>query len=129
MTNFNQRTNDQAAHASSLEQSQLAAGGASLINAQAAAAYTLQSTDVSQYLRLNNAGAVALTVPPNSAVPIAIGDEIPFEQAGAGIVTVAAGAGVTVNSRGGIMTTAGQFAVAMLKKVGPDTWTLTGDLA
>jgi hypothetical protein len=129
MSNFNQRTNDLAAHATALETSQQSGSGASLINPQTGASYQLKATDASQYLRLTNAGAMQLVVPPNSAVPIAIGDEFPFEQSGAGIVTVTAGAGVTINSRGGVMTTAGQFAVGMLKKTGPDTFTLTGDLA
>jgi hypothetical protein len=35
---------------------------------------------------------------------------------------------VTINSRGADLTLAGQYSVAALKKVGADTWTLTGDL-
>jgi hypothetical protein len=45
-------------------------------------------------------------------------------------VTVVAGAGVTINSRGAALATAGQFAVAGLKKVdAADTYTFTGDVA
>jgi hypothetical protein len=84
---------------------------------------------IKQYVTgFTNAGAVAFTI-PNLAFPI--GTTLEFEQAGLGIVTVSpvGGSGVVINSRGGIFTTAGQFAVAALKKVGATTWTLTGDLA
>jgi len=53
---------------------------------------------------------------------------IEIEQAGAGTLSVVAGAGVTINSRGGDLVLAGQYAVAALKKVATDSWTLTGDL-
>jgi hypothetical protein len=61
-------------------------------------------------------------------VAFPIGTVIEVEQGGAGAVTIAPGAGVTVNSRGGDLTLAGQYAVAALKKVAADSWTLTGDL-
>lgn len=93
------------------------------------ASYSLITSDANSYLRFTSATDVVLTVPPNSANPIDIGTVVAIEQAGTGKVTVAAGAGVTVNCRGGAVATAGQYAVAQLKKVDTDVWTLLGDVA
>jgi hypothetical protein len=63
-----------------------------------------------------------------TAVAFPINTVIEFEQAGAGALSVAAGAGVTINSRATDLTLAGQYAVAFVKKVATDTWTMNGDL-
>jgi hypothetical protein len=81
------------------------------------------------YLRFTNAAAVTFTIPPEASVNFGIGTVIAFEQAGAGVVTLTPGAGVTINSRGGALGTAGQFAVGQIKKVGADVWTAIGDVA
>ena len=98
------------------------------VNSQAGTAYTAVLADAQAYVRFTSASAVTCTVPASSAVAFPIGTVIEVEQAGAGAVTIAPGAGVTVNSRGGDLTLAGQYAVAALKKVAADSWTLTGDL-
>jgi hypothetical protein len=98
------------------------------VTTQAGTAYTAVAGDANSYIRFTNGGTITFTIPPNSSVAYAIGTEITFEQAGAGLLSVAAGAGVTINSRAGDLTLAGQYAVAAMKKVGTDTWTLTGDL-
>lgn len=104
------------------------ARGATSINAQTGTTYTLVLSDAEKYITLSNAGTITLTVPPNSSVAFPVGTRIEIEQTGAGAVTVAAGSGVTVNSRGSDLTLAGQYAVAVLVKRATDTWTLTGDL-
>lgn len=93
--------------------------------------YTATIDDANAYLPFNAAGAVVLTFPPNSAVPFPLGTRMIVEQVGAAAATVtfAAGAGVTVNSRGALVTTAGQFAIAQAVKRDTDVWTITGDLA
>ena len=98
------------------------------VRVQGGTAYTAAADDGGAYIRFTNGAATALTVPPNSAVGFAVGTVIEIEQAGAGALSVVAGAGVTINSRGGDMVLAGQYAVAALKKVAADSWTLTGDL-
>lgn len=89
-------------------------------------AYTFQASDAAAYVRFTSATAVTATVPPDAAtVPsFDIGKEITFEQAGAGAVTVVAGAGVTIHAAGSFSTSA-QYDVVTLKKVGADTWTLS----
>jgi hypothetical protein len=98
------------------------------VTTQAGTSYTGVLGDANKYIRFTNAAAVGFTIPPNSAVAYPVGTVIEMEQAGAGALTVVAGAGVTINSRGADLTLAGQFAVAALKKVATDTWTLAGDL-
>lgn len=99
------------------------------INAQTGTTYTLALTDAYGAVSLSNASAITLTVPPESSVAFDTGTFIEFHQAGAGAVTVAAGSGVTVNSRSSRTATTGQYAAAGLRKTGSDEWLLLGDLA
>jgi len=57
------------------------------------------------------------------------GDQIIVEQEGTGKVTIVQGAGVTINSNGGLIATSGQYAVVALIHDGSDIWTLAGDRA
>jgi hypothetical protein len=98
-------------------------------NSQTGTSYTLVLTDAGKRVSLSNATAITLTVPPNSSVAFAVDDEIEITQDGAGQVTIAPGAGVTINSYGAKTKLAGQYAGASLKKTGTDTWLLIGNLA
>lgn len=118
---------DRTATAASATAAQAAATVA--IDAQASTAYTLAAADQNAVVRLTNAAAVTLTIPTNATVPLAIGCFVEIHQAGAGVVTITPAAGVTVQARGGLSHTAGQYALAGLRKVATDTWVLTGDLA
>ena len=95
---------------------------------QAGTAYTAALGDAGAYIQFTNAAAIAFTIPPNSAVAFAIGTVITVEQNGAGVVTLTAGAGVTLRSRGSLVATAGQYAVVQVKKVTSDIWTIIGDV-
>lgn len=97
------------------------------LNAQSGTTYTLVLADASKYVRLNNAAAITMTVPPNSSVAFPTGTQIVLRQVGAGQVTVAAGAGVTVNTSQTLKLRA-QHSTASLIKVGTDEWDLAGDL-
>lgn len=99
-----------------------------VFNVQSGAAYTLVLTDQGKTVSLTNAGAVTVTVPPNSSVAFPVGAVVLLRQFG-GTVTVAPGVGVTVDSRGELMSLAGARAWATLVKVGTDAWDLFGDLA
>jgi hypothetical protein len=102
-------------------------GGA--IVTDATTARTLELTDAGDYVDLTSASAVTVTVPPNASVAFPAGTTITLEQAGAGQVTVAAGAGVTVNvAATHLRKTAGQYAVVSLTKKAADVWTLYGNL-
>jgi Major tropism determinant N-terminal domain len=82
------------------------------------------------YIQFTNAAAIAFTIPPNASVAFPIGTTIAVEQTTAGgIITLTPGAGVTLNSRGALLATAGQYAVAQVKKVATNTWTVIGDVA
>jgi|SRR5579884_1764407 len=103
-----------------------------VVSIQAAASYTAQLTDRSNYTRFTNNSSVSFVIPASSpAATWQVGDELLFEQAGSGTVTPTGGTGVTISCRGTAVATAGQYAVAMLKCValGPDVWILTGDVA
>lgn len=106
----------------------LASIAANTVSSQTGTAYTAVLGDADTYIRFSNASAITFTIPPNSSVAFQVGTVIEIEQAGAGALSVAAGSGVTINSRAADLTLAGQYAVAFLKKVATDTWTLNGDL-
>jgi hypothetical protein len=94
----------------------------------ATAARTLVLTDAQKYIRCTNAGAMAVTIPPQSDVAWPADTEIIVEQAGAGQVTIAAGVGVTIRNRADMtLKSAAQYAVLTLKRVGADEWVLSGD--
>lgn len=96
---------------------------------QSGTSYTAVLGDAYGYIQFTNAAAVAFTIPPNSSVAFAVGTVITVEQNGAGTITLTPDTGVTLNSRAALLDTAGQYAVAQLKKVATNTWTVIGDVA
>lgn len=66
-------------------------------NAQTGTTYTLQASDALGFVTCNNAGAITVTVPPSV---FSAGQQINVQQIGAGQVTFAQGAGVTITSTG-----------------------------
>jgi hypothetical protein len=97
-------------------------------NAQTGTTYTLVLTDAGKLVTLNNGSAIALTVPTNASVAFDIGDQINLLQLGAGQVTVAGDAGVTVGSEGTKLKLKDQYAIGTLVKTDTDTWVLVGNL-
>jgi hypothetical protein len=75
---------------------------------------------------INSASAVTATIPPHASVPMMTGVNIRFRQTGAGTVTVAPGAGVTLQSALGLRTRA-QYSVINLQKTAINTWAVWGD--
>lgn len=105
-------------------------GGSSVsVTQQTGTSYTFDIDDANSVVEFDNASAITVTIPPNSLVAFPVGTFIEIHQADAGTVTVAAGSGVTLLSRGSLVDLAGQEAVAGLRKVATDTWRLTGDIA
>lgn len=78
---------------------------------QTGTTYTLVAGDVGEYVTLDNASAITLTV-PNSV--FSAGDQVNLVQLGAGQVTITAGSGVTLRSQGSKLKMKGQYAVATL---------------
>jgi hypothetical protein len=70
-------------------------------NTQTGTSYTLVIGDLSDIVTLNNAAAITLTVPPSV---FSANDQIHIVQYGAGQVTFAQGAGVTILSTGATTT-------------------------
>lgn len=91
--------------------------------------YTLTIGDAGGLVEVNSASASTLTVPPNSSAAFPVGTTVAVRQYGAGQVAVAAGAGVTIRSRGAALQLAGQYAEATLTKRATDEWVLSGDVA
>lgn len=94
---------------------------------QAGTAYTLALADMGTVVESNNAAAVTLTVPTDAAVAFPIGTVIQVVQYGAGTVTIA-GAGVTLDSRGGALRTSARYGVVSLRKRAVNEWVVSGDL-
>lgn len=100
------------------------------INDQTGTAYTAVLTDAGRKVRMNNGGANAVTIPPNSSVAFPIGATIAVRQVGAGKTTLTPGSGVTFNVPAGYTAAAGRLgSELMLHKVATDTWDVTGDLS
>jgi hypothetical protein len=100
----------------------------STINAQTGTTYTLALADAGVIVALANAAAITVTVPPNSSVAFPIGTTIELIQDGAGLVTVAAGAGVTIKNAGRLKLNGQDYAATLVKRA-TDTWNLIGGVA
>lgn len=86
-------------------------------------AYVPDSDDVFKWVRLNNASAITVTINAASSQGWNTNDVLYFYQLGAGAVTVAAGAGVTLN---GVLTTTAQYQGIACINVGNDVWDVVG---
>lgn len=95
-------------------------------NTQTGTTYTLVAGDVGEYVTLNNASPITLTVP--DAV-FSTGDTVNLVQLGAGQVTIAAGSGVTLNSEGSKLKLKGQYAVATILFTSASTAVVLGNLS
>lgn len=98
------------------------------VNAQTGTTYTLVLTDAGNLVTMSNAGAITATVPPNSSVAFPVNTQIDLVALGAGQVTMAQGAGVTINSEDAKKKLLKQYSAATLVKTATDVWLLTGSL-
>lgn len=98
------------------------------LNAQTGTSYTTVLADDGKLITLDNGSAITLTIPPNGTVAYGIGTQINIMQLGAGQVTIAPGAGVTIRSAGSKLKTSAQYAVATCVKIATDTWVAVGNL-
>lgn len=92
-------------------------------NAQTGTTYTFVLTDTTKTVTANNAAASAYTVPPQSSVVWEAYTVLRILNLGAGVVTLTAGAGVTLT---GTITVA-QYASATLTRTGSNAWTISGN--
>ena len=104
-------------------------GNQSVENAQTGTTYTLVLTDAGKMVTCSNASSITLTVPANADVAFPVNTRIDLLQYGAGQVTVAAGSGVTIYSKGSALKLSAQYAGATLWKKATNTWVLVGDIS
>jgi cytoskeletal protein RodZ len=95
---------------------------------QTGATYTFVLGDSGTVVEGNSASAQTFTVPPNASVAFAVGASIVVRQYGAGQITMAPGAAVTLRSRGAALKTAGQYAELVATKRATDEWVISGDV-
>jgi len=98
-------------------------------NAQTGTTYTLVAADLGKLVTLSNASGITLTVPPSV---FAAGNIINIQQLGAGQVTLAQGAGVTITSTGATVSApklSKQYAAATIICTASNTFTVIGNLA
>ena len=93
-----------------------------------AANHTLERVDATLMLEFDSPNPLTLTIPPNSTVPFVIGTVIPVRRRGAGTVTIAPGAGVTIEAPNNNVNIATRHGMAILIKRGTNTWALEGRL-
>lgn len=104
--------------------------GTRAISTQAGAAYefVLADAGIDKMVAFTSAAAVTATVPTNAETAIPVGSSILISQLGAGQVTVVGDPGVTIHGVPSL-TTAEQYALAELLKIGADEWLFFGRLA
>lgn len=89
---------------------------------------TLALLDANKMIRVGLSSSVAL--PSNTSLAYPIGTNLHFMQTTADRVTLAAGAGATVNSSiGATIATRAQWSVATAIKIDTDAWIVFGDVA
>jgi hypothetical protein len=95
-----------------------------------ATSHTLTLVDAGCILETTGSSAVTVTIPATTIAPFEIGTLINVTQVGAGVATVAAAAGVSLNGVvGGSVALDGQWAGAALTKRGAEAWVIQGALA
>lgn len=80
-------------------------------NAQVGTTYTLVASDASKTVTCTNGSAITVTVPAST---FSARQVVTIIQYGAGQVTLSAGGGMTLRSRGSQLKTAGQYSVVSL---------------
>lgn len=98
-------------------------------NAQTGATYTLVAGDLNKFVTCSNAGAITVTIPPSV---FSSGNMINVQQIGAGQVTFAQGAGVTITSNGATASAPKlrvQYSACTIICTNTNTFTIIGDIA
>jgi hypothetical protein len=98
-------------------------------DAETGTTYTLVAGNLNQLVTLNNASPITLTVPPSV---FSAGDVINIAQIGAGQVTLAQGAGVTITSTGATSSAPklrAQYSAASIVCTTSNTFLTIGDIS
>ena len=98
-------------------------------NAQTGTTYTLVAADLGKWVTASNASSITVTIPPSV---FSAGNIINLQQIGAGQVTFAQGAGVTITSTGATASAPKinkQYSACTIVCTASNTFTIVGDLA
>lgn len=95
-------------------------------NNQTGTTYTFVLADTGKTVTASNASASTYTIPPQSSVAWASGATLTVRNLGAGVVTFAGGAGVTLTNSA---QTLAQYTSAKLIRTGSDAWTVVPESA
>jgi cyanophycinase-like exopeptidase len=90
-------------------------------NNQTGTTYTFALSDIGKTVTANNAGASTYTIPPTASVTWPSNTTLRVVNLGAGVVTFAAGAGVTVTNT---TATLAQYQAVELVRTGLNAWTV-----
>lgn len=93
-------------------------------NAQTGTTYTFVLADVGKTVTASNANPQTYTIPPQASIVWLANTTLNVLNLGAGVVTFAAGAGVTVTNTAQTLT---QYQSARLVRTASDAWTVTPD--
>jgi len=103
------------------------------VSTESGATYTVDNDDLYQVLiQTSNAGTKTVTIAPDSTLTAAlVGSAITFINTGAGLLTFAAGSGVTITSAGAVSAapTLATHKVAQCVRVAANTWRIFGGIA
>ena len=95
--------------------------------------YTIDNDDLYQvFIQLSAAGTKTVTIAPDSTLTQAVvGSAVTFCNTGAGLLTFAAGSGVTITSAGAVSAapTLAQHKVAQCVRISANTWRIYGSIA
>lgn len=98
------------------------------VNAQTGTAYTLVLADAGKCVEMSNALSNALTIPPNSSVPFAVGTTLLVRQMSTGVTSLVAGAGVTIRTPRALALFS-QYSMISLHQRATDEWCIEGNLS
>jgi hypothetical protein len=103
------------------------------VSQETGASYTVDNADLYQVLiQTSNAGTKTVTIAPDSTLTQAVvGSAITVINTGAGLLTFAAGSGVTITSAGAVSAapTLATHKVAQCVRVSANTWRIFGGIA
>ena len=103
------------------------------ISTESGATYTVDNDDLYQVMiQTSNAGTKTVTIAPDSTLTAAlVGSVITIINVGAGLLTFAQGAGVTITSAGATSAapTLATHKVAQCVRVAANTWRIYGGIA
>ena len=95
-----------------------------------ATSHTLEAVDLGSILETTGSSAVTVTIPTDSTVSFETGTLINVTQIGAGVATVRAAAGVSLNGiTAGSVALSGPWSGVALTKRGANAWIIQGAMA